>query len=267
MTWMDYHLHSADSADCGESMARMCRRAVELGFSEICFTEHYDTDPYDPGYGYYDDARYERRLAAAREKFAGRLAIRKGLEFDWQSRHAGRTAELLAPYRFDFLIGSVHNVFGSMPEEALRRGFPPDEVYREYFGELRTLIATGLPNVLGHLDYVRKVAWQILGDYCYGDYERQVADVLARCVEAGIGLEVNSRYGDRGQPIVPTADVLRLYQRSGGRIVTLGSDAHRASAVGTGLQEAARMLRQAGFTEQMAFRRGRPVPRPLPAVE
>ncbi|NIA22088.1 MAG: hypothetical protein GWP05_09050, partial [Anaerolineaceae bacterium] len=200
-------------------------------------------------------------------KFAGRLVIRKGLEFDWQSRHAGRTAELLAPYQFDFLIGSVHNVFGSMPGEALARGFPPDEIYREYFEELRALIATGLPHVLGHLDYVRKVGRRLPGDYRYGDYDREMADIVARCVEAGMGLEVNSRYGDRGQPVVPGLDVLRLYHEAGGRMVTLGSDAHRAAAVGAGLEQAVRMLREAGFTEQMTFRRGRPVPRPLPSVD
>ena len=92
MTRMDYHLHSRDSVDSAESVARMCRRAVEIGLHEVCFTEHYDTDPYDPGYGFYDDVRYERRLAAAREKFAGRLVIRKGLEFDFQSRYSGRLA-------------------------------------------------------------------------------------------------------------------------------------------------------------------------------
>jgi len=268
MTRMDYHLHSRDSVDSAESVARMCRRAVEIGLHEVCFTEHYDTDPYDPGYGFYDDVRYERRLAAAREKFAGRLVIRKGLEFDFQSRYSGRLAARLADWRFDFVLGSVHNVFGTVVSQAVSdRAFPPDEVYRTYFDEVRALIDTGLAHCLGHFDYVRKLCHALLADYRYADYDREVADIVARLVDAGIGLEVNSRYRDVGQPLVPGLDVLRAYFDAGGRVVTLGSDAHDASGVGCGLPEAWRLLRRAGFTEQMAFEAGRPVRRALPGPD
>jgi histidinol-phosphatase (PHP family) len=264
MTLADYHLHTADSADSTESMAAVCRRAVELGLSEICFTEHFDTDPYDKGYGYYDDARYERRLDDVRREFGGRLVIRKGLEFDWQSRHAARTAELLAPFRFDFLIGSVHCVFSSMVREALQRGFPPEEVYREYFAELQALVATGLPDVLGHVDYVRKVGGDLLGPWRYADFDAQVRDLVRQCVARGVGLEVNTRHRDKGQPIVPGADVLRAYRDAGGRTVTLGSDAHVAAAVGAHLDVAAAMLRDAGFDQFAVFADRRPAWRPLP---
>ncbi len=267
MNWMDYHLHTADSADSAESMKRMCRRAVEQGLDEICFTEHYDTDPYDPGYGFYDDTRCERRLKAARKSWGARLTIRKGLEFDFQSRYAGRTGELLAPYRFDFLLGSVHNVFGGTPRRAIcERGFPPDEVYRYYFEETRTLIASGLPHCIGHLDYVRKTCWDVLEGYRYADYEGEMADVVDRLVAAGIGLEVNTRHRDAGAPIVPGPDVLRMYRRAGGRVITLGSDAHRAAGLGAGFAEAVEMIREAGFREQTAFEDGRPQQRRLPEV-
>lgn len=267
MGWTDYHLHTRGSADSTETMDRICGRAVELGLEEICFTEHYDTDPYDIGYTYYDDQQYERRLAAARARFAGRLVIRKGLEFDFQSRYAGRVAERLAGWRFDYLIGSVHCVFGVMVSRTVtERHFPPDEVYRVYFDELRDLIATGLPNCLGHLDYVRKLLWRELAGYHYADYERQMRDIVARLVRAQIGLEVNTRnYGPGGQPMVPGLDVLTMYRQAGGRIITLGSDAHLAEEVAIGFAEACRLLRQAGFTEMMTFQGGQPAPRPLPA--
>ena len=266
MAWMDYHLHTAASADSTESMERVCARAVALGLGEVCFTEHYDTDPYDPGYNYYDDARYERRLAAVRRRFAGRLVIRKGLEFDFQERYAGRLADRLARYRFDYVIGSVHNVFGTIVSEALAgRGFPADEVYGAYFDEVRGLIATGLAHCVGHLDYVRKLCHRELAGYRYGDYDGQMSDVVSRLVASGTGLEVNTRHVGAGQPMVPGADVLRMYFEAGGRIVTLGSDAHRASGVAAGFREACGLLREAGFTEQAGFESGRAVMRALPA--
>lgn len=267
MGWTDYHLHTRDSADSTEAMDRVCERAVELKLDEICFTEHYDTDPYDIGYAHYDDARYERRLAAARARFGDQLVIRKGLELDFQSRYAGQLAERLSGGRFDYLIGSVHCVFGVMVSRAvIERGFPPDEVYRAYFDEIRGLIATGLPNCLGHLDYVRKLLWRELAGYRYGEYERQMRDIVERLVRAEIGLEVNTRnFGPGGQPMVPGVDVLTMYREAGGRIVTLGSDAHQAWQVARGFPEACRMLSQAGFREMMTFEAGLPVPRPLPA--
>jgi histidinol-phosphatase (PHP family) len=266
MTWMDYHLHTRDSVDSSETMRRICRRAVELGLSEICFTEHYDIDPYDPGYNHYDDARYERRLAAVRREFDGRLVIRKGLEFDYQSRYADRLAERLAPYEFDYVIGSVHNVFGIIVSRAMTdRGFPPDAIYRMYFDETRSLIATGLLDCLGHLDYVRKLLWRELADYRYADYEAEMADIVRRLVASDIGLEVNSRYwGPGGQPAVPGADVLRMYFEAGGRRMTLGSDAHRASGVAAGFAESVATLREVGFTEIISFDRRRATVRPLP---
>jgi len=268
MTRIDYHLHTRESGDCSERMERMCRRAVEIGLDEICFTEHFDTDPYDAGFRYYDDARYERRLEAVRRQFAGRLAIRKGLELDFQSRHAARLAELIAPFRFDYLIGSAHCVFNSMPRRALvERGFPPDEIYRVYFDEVRALIATGLPHCLGHLDYFRKTCSDLLGPYYYAAYEEQMSDIVSRLVGAGMGLEVNSRHFDRGEPLMPSLDVLRMYREAGGDIVTVGSDAHRASEVGLGLAEACGALRQAGFTEYVAFEGGQPRRRPIPEGE
>ena len=268
MAWMDYHLHTRDSADSSETMGNICRRAVALGLSEICFTEHYDIDPYDPGYNHYDDARYERRLAAVRREFGGRLVIRKGLEFDYQSRYADRLAERLARWEFDYLIGSVHNVFGTIVSRALTdRGFSPEAIYRMYFDETQSLIATGLPDCLGHLDYVRKLLWRELADYRYADYEAAMADIVQRLVASDIGIEVNSRHwGSGGQPAVPGADVLRKYFEAGGRKVTLGSDAHRAVEVAAGFVESAATLREVGFSEIMSFDRRRATARPLPDV-
>ena len=172
--------------------------------------------------------------------------------------------ELLAGYRFDYLLGSVHCVFGVMPRRALEeRGYSPDEVYREYFAEVRALLATGLPHCLGHLDYVHKTCGDLLGSYIYPDYERDVADIVARLAAAGIALEVNTRHYGR-QPVVPPLDVLRMYYAAGGRRVTMGSDAHAAGEVGRGLGEACRRLREAGFTEYLAFENGRATAHPLP---
>ena len=39
---MDYHLHTEFSDDSREPMENQVKRAIELGFEEICFTDHVD---------------------------------------------------------------------------------------------------------------------------------------------------------------------------------------------------------------------------------
>ena len=49
--------------------------------------------------------------------------------------------------------------------------------------------------------------------------------------------------------------LLRIYYDRGGRLVTIGSDAHKAAQVGCGVREAQTLLRQIGFTHQTLFSR------------
>ena len=108
----DYHLHSTHSADGHGSIREMCEAALAAGLSEIGFAEHIDFARDDPHYGYLDDAAYSEAIAEARGAYAGRLAVRKGVEFDFRSAYGEEVGEVLASMDFDFLMGSVHAAAG-----------------------------------------------------------------------------------------------------------------------------------------------------------
>jgi histidinol-phosphatase (PHP family) len=57
-----------------------------------------------------------------------------------------------------------------------------------------------------------------------------------------------------GDRTTPTADILRLYVKAGGEIVTAGSDAHRARDVGHMLDRAYTMAREAGLKYLATFK-------------
>ena len=40
----DFHLHSSFSGDSNTPMEEMVQKAISLGLTHICFTEHYDPD-------------------------------------------------------------------------------------------------------------------------------------------------------------------------------------------------------------------------------
>ena len=50
MEVVDYHVHSNNSFDGKNSIEEMCKKAIEINLSEICFTEHFSVDPRDVSY-------------------------------------------------------------------------------------------------------------------------------------------------------------------------------------------------------------------------
>ena len=54
------------------------------------------------------------------------------------------------------------------------------------------------------------------------------------------------------------ADILRLYRRLGGEVITLGSDAHRPADVGCFIRQRQELLRECGFRYFTTFTGGKP---------
>jgi histidinol-phosphatase (PHP family) len=50
----DNHVHSTFSVDAKDSSEAMARAAITKKPHTVCFTEHIDYNPRDPGYGFFD---------------------------------------------------------------------------------------------------------------------------------------------------------------------------------------------------------------------
>jgi len=57
---------------------------------------------------------------------------------------------------------------------------------------------------------------------------------------------------------MPYGEILARYRSLGGALVTLGSDAHRADAVGKGFAEAVALLESLGFSELFFYEKKNP---------
>ena len=77
-------------------------------------------------------------------------------------------------------------------------------------------------------------------------YEPQLRRILTTVIAKGKGIEVNTC---RGSAIEDWRWTLTLYKDCGGTILTLGSDAHCPEDVGKGLLDAARLLKETGFSQ------------------
>ena len=84
--------------------------------------------------------------------------------------------------------------------------------------------------------------------------------VMRHAIEKGLGIECNT---NRGHTPLPDAEILTLYRRLGGEIITLGSDAHTADYLGCAIAERQELLRSCGFRYFTTFQKGKPDFRPL----
>src|SRR6185312_12438402 len=111
-------------------------------------------------------------------------------------------------------------------------------------------------DTIGHLDVVKRYLNPHVKPGDLAARPDLLEPVLRAVVESGTALEVNTS-GLR-HPVgetYPAAATVERYRALGGRRVTVGSDAHRASMFAFGLEEGYRILARAEF-EELTFRRG-----------
>ena len=110
-------------------------------------------------------------------------------------------------------------------------------------------------SVLGHLDVINR--YDLLGCYPFEKTEDIVAEILKLAIKDGKGIEVNTSSFRYGLPdLQPCRKILHLYKDLGGRILTIGSDAHYPNYVGAHIPEVMDILRdEIGFTEICTFDR------------
>ena len=99
--------------------------------------------------------------------------------------------------------------------------------------------------MLGHLTLpIRCINEMQHKSISFRPHMEQVEQILRTIIPKGIGIECNT---NRGNTPLPDAEILTLYRRLGGEIITLGSDAHKAGNLGCVIAERQELLRQCGF--------------------
>ena len=258
----DAHLHSDFSYDGRSTLDEICQSAIERGLSEICVTDHYDANLAGKEPDFDADAA-EAAIKAAAECYAGRLTVTYGLELGEANELPDCTRAILAAHDFDFVIGSLHNVPGQPDYYVVPFDRMTDGEYKKtmdvYFDVTLEMLEFGGFHALGHLGY----PWRLSeGKGHPADPERHRAaidEIFRFLIKNGVALEVNTS-GLRREinTVHPLPAMIARYFEMGGRLLTVGSDAHSAKDVGAGIAGTHRLLRDIGFTEYTVFRGGKP---------
>lgn len=255
----DYHVHTDNSFDSTVKMQDCCQRAVEIGLKEIAFTEHYDLNPLDAGLGCFNPEKYFREINECREKFAGRLIIKSGLELGEGHLYQKEHTDFLDQKEFDFLLGSVHFI----GPELLCREYKEDEderaVYLEYFEEVLKVAEKGNFHALGHLDVLKRYVPERFRKFQGIDYQEIIQEILKVVIRRDKGIEVNtSGYRQGLNEPLPSVEIIKWYRELGGEVITLGSDSHCLEHLGYGLSQGVEILQDLGFKGIYTFTQGKP---------
>lgn len=258
---LDAHLHTNLSPDSDVPIDVYAQQAVERGIAEIAITDHVDFEPGAPAHGYATFAERERVVRAAAERWADRgVAIRFGVELTYDRTWHDDVRDHLARHRYDFTIGSVHDRVGS-PYAPTRvaswvAGRSLREVVAPMFDEVEAAARSGLFDVIGHIDVVKRYLHPYVTATDLAAVPELYEPILRALVDSGTALEVNTSGLRHGvAETYPSPAIVQRYRAMGGRAVTVGSDGHRAEQFAWALDDGYAAVAAAGF-EALTFRRG-----------
>lgn len=279
----DYHLHCEFSDDSTELMETQIEQGIAIGLDEMCFTDHVDygikRDWDDPlGMKWIDGGNgdgkmkafanvnypeYFKKLETLRWRYGDRISVKNGLELGIQSHTVQQYQELFDRYRdsIDFILFSMHQVGDKeFWTGDFQRGRSQKEYNEAYYEEiLKTMQLYKDYSVLAHLDLI--VRYDDAGVYPFEKVKDIVAAILELAVKEDKGIEINTSSWKYGlSDTQPSRAILKLYKDLGGRIITIGSDAHKKEFLGDHFDDAVDILKnEIGFTEFCTFDKMQPI--------
>ncbi len=250
----DLHIHTEFSFDSKEKLDNVCRAAIESGLSYIAITNHYDHDGIDEGI--YSEYLFEEDIEdilKAKEKYKGLLEIYAGLEIGQPHVLNDKKLNKIEKLGYEFIIGSLHNLRNCFDFYYLDYKKTTSEydrgIYKKYIKELLEIADCGFIHTIGHITYPERYMKEAGKEFVYSEFEEDFALLFEKMAKNKVALEINTS-GLR-HPLshtLPKADILKLYKKCGGEYITVGSDAHVASHVGTGIKEIFEEAKNIGFS-------------------
>ena len=250
------HVHSK-LCDGKNTLDEIAVTAWRNGLQTLGFSGHSHT-PCDLEYCMTQSrtALYKAQVAKLKERYAGKLDILCGLEWDLFSDDD--------PTQYDYWIGSTHYVKGPKTGKYYEIDFRPQDLHdciyddfdgdplaavEAYFAEVEK-VAAMKPDILAHIDLIKKLNAE--GEFFDEEsprYKAAALKALNAAKENGCLLEVNTGGVYRGyrKDFYPGPWLLTEWHKMGGKVI-ITSDSHDTASLTFGFDEAAEAVKAAGFS-------------------
>jgi histidinol-phosphatase (PHP family) len=225
--------------------------ALRRGFKGITFTCHC---PLPDGFSarvrmapeQFDD--YVAMIHATRDRFAGRLDVRLGIESDYYPGVEPWLEKLHARVPLSHVLGSIHYQVSDY-----RNLYYTGDVraYQElYFDHLARSAESGLFDTLAHPDLIKN---ESVADWDFERLRETIARALDRIAATGVAMELNTSGLLKLYPEMNPSPAMLAMMHERGIPVVIGADAHDPERVGDGYEEALKLLEQTGYREVSYF--------------
>lgn len=225
----DSHIHTTFSTDSKMNIEDALKRAETLDLG-LVITEHMDINyPSNDSYKFHQEEYFKQYSKYISSKLL--LGIELGMALNCIEANKVLTER----YTFDYVIGSVHlvnelDIYGA----AYYEGKTKQKAYEEYLRYIYNCIKThSFVNALGHIDYISRYARYEDKEIYYEDFTDYIDEILRLLVANNIAIELNTRRLGNKSAAISLLKIYKRYYELGGRMVTLGSDAHTVEAIGS----------------------------------
>lgn len=245
LTKYDLHVHTSFSFDGESSIDEVAEAAIAAGLRGIAITDHCDIDGVCDGiYPPYPAEELNSAINEAKERYAGRIDILRGIELGQPHVQVFKARDLLKKYDYDFVIGSLHNMKNYPDFYFLRfdRMEKPqiEQIVSRMIRELKKVVWFEWSDSikychhvdsLAHITYISRYLDECGVEYDMMRHEAEWRELFTEMVKANIALELNTSNLRNGGRLMPELPLIELYMDCGGKRFTLGSDAHNAKNI------------------------------------
>ncbi len=256
---IDYHLHTTRCCHATGSLSDYLAEAEMKGLREVGFADHFPLGllGFEPRAQVTMEPDELEQYIVDVEGLKSETkapSVKLGVEVDYIPGTEEKLARLLEKYNFDYITGSIHFMgrwdFTHPVYAEDYNNCDLEFLYRKYFDLVKDLCKSGLFDIIGHLDVIKKFDYR--PDIDLDPLRRETARLLK---DTGVCFELNT--AGRDAPVGDFYPDQKFIQAcfSEGVSVTLGSDAHAPEQVGRYLTEAVSALKAAGYTELAVFDR------------
>lgn len=246
---VDYHTHSILS-DGKNSYEEMVEAAIAKGLDEIGFSDHVSIKPVDWAIQLEDIPVMTSQILDLRSKYKGKIEIRYGIEMDYFPGHEEEMKQLIKDIPVDYVIGSIHFIgdWNFDTDKSLYGKWSNDKLYAKYFKLVQQAAQSGLFDIIGHIDIIKKFRV-----YPETNQEMLFEETIKIIKANNLVVELNTGGIDRPcAEYTPGPKLLEMCYRNHVP-VTLSSDAHQADQIARHYESAVDLLSQIGYTEIIGF--------------
>lgn len=210
-------------------------------------------------------ADFVKAINEAKPRWAAEgVTLRLGMEADFFSGSELELKELLAGYEWDYVIGSVHYLYGwgfDNPEtQSHFEDFHLVDLYNDFFAVVEKAVRSGLFQFVAHLDNLKVFNYRPEESLLLHHYE----NIARALVDTDTATEINAGlyYRYPVKEMCPSPAFLEVLIKAGVALTT-SSDSHFPDDIGAYIEENTQALLEKGVAEIATFEKRKRIMKPI----